>query len=481
MRRFRYALLAVPFVLPVFVACEENSNNTSSSGGFTVPEGGGFEAGPEQDSGPFQEASTDAPIDNFVPPKGAKVTVTKSGTPQKDVRVIAHDATGAITSEVKTDATGVASFAAAPNMITVLTRIQGSSPAALTYLGVADGDVMNVAIPDFFGEPPPFAQFTTSANAFVGASSYSFNVSDNCSGFTNTAGTTTTINLYTNCLGAQNAVLGTAYDGEGFPIGFGFLKNQAKPAMGATVALPAISFTARGTLTQTASNIPANTYTDAELASIANGFGYYTGNRSGSLSGGGVTYPIATGFADAYQSLVVATSDNGPISARAILRRDASNNTATQTLAFDFATALPAITNGVVSGAVPSRPDVTLTAAASLAATDGGIVRLRWNLAQGVIPQSGWSFVVPPGTTTLKVPALPTDTDAAAFLPQAGATVRDAMFLESTLLPGYSQLKTLPINSDGEPPVGISNGTPLPANGTVKATVYNRYIISPPG
>ena len=113
--------------LPFFVACEDG-NNTSSSGGFTVPEGGSFEAGPPSEAGPVAEGGTDASIDTFVPPKGAKVTVTKNGAAAADIRVIAHDATGAVTGDVKTNATGVANFATAPSMITVLTRSYGTSP-----------------------------------------------------------------------------------------------------------------------------------------------------------------------------------------------------------------------------------------------------------------------------------------------------------------------------------------------------------------
>ena len=482
MRRFRSALLALPVVaLPFFVACEDG-NNSSSSGGFTVPEGGGFEAGPPSEAGPVAEGGTDASIDTFVPPKGAKVTVTKNGAAAADIRVIAHDATGAVTGDVKTNATGVANFATAPSMITVLTRSYGTSPAAITYMGVADGDALNVVVPDYGPEDGTFATFQASVNPFVGALSYSFSVGgNNCGAFApGNAPAATNISLYPYCLKAQNAVLVSA-NGDGSTLGFGFLKNQAKPAAAATVALPAMTLAAKGTLTLSATNIPADTFQDAQLSSIANGAGFYTGDRNGALNEGGFTFDMATGFAEALQTIVVATKNQGPAIGKAFLRREASNNTAAQTMAFDFATALPFITNAVAGGAVPARAEVTIAADGSLATTDGGIVRLRWNVAGGAIPQPSWSFVVPPGTTSLKVPALPTDADAAPYLPQTGVTVKDVFFLESTLLPGYAQAMATPLSSDGEPPVGTDVHTPLPLNGTVKITVWNRYLILIPG
>lgn len=483
MRRFRSALLALPVVaLPFFVACEDG-NNSSSSGGFTVPEGGGFEAGPPSEAGPVAEGGTDAAVDNFVPPKGAKVTVTKLGAPQADIRVIAHDATGAVTGDVKTNATGVANFAAAPSMITVLTRVQGTSPAAITYMGVADGDALNVAIPDFPGETPAVAQFTVSATAvFDGASFYSFQTGGSNGCLTNTAGPTTpvTLALYNYCLAAQNAVLLTA-SGNGGVLGFGFTKNLAKPAASANVVVPAMNITARGTLTMNATNIPAEAFSQAQLSSIANSFGYYTDDQSGALNEGGFKFAIATGFAEAYQSFITAQKNvAGPPVTKAFVRRETIAG-ATPTTSFDFATGLPYITNAVAGGAVPARAEITIAAEGSLATTDGGIVRLRWNVAGGAIPQPSWSFVVPPGTTSLKVPALPTDADAAPYLPQTGVTVKDVFFLESTLLPGYAQAKAIPLSSDGEPPVGTDVHTPLPLNGTVKITVWNRYLILIPG
>ncbi len=482
MRLLRYALLGAPALLLVqLLACEDTSS--SSGGGFFVPESGTFDTGSSgQEAGPLPDnfVPDTALPDNFVPPKGVKVVVTKDGVPQKDVRVVPHDSTGAALTDTKTDATGTVTFATAPAMVTVLSTLNGSNPAALTYLGTADGDVLNVALQFFPPELPAFANFTASINAFANATFYNFNVGESCGSNTNDPPQPTNISLYNQCLAAQNAVLATVYGNAGI-LGFGFLKNQAKPAANATVVLPTITATAAGTLTMTGSNLPASSNIEAELRSIANSFGYYTSDRSGNITAGGYTFPIATGFADAYQSLVVANKITaGPPVTKGFLRRDASNGTAAQTLAYDFGQTLPYITNGVTGGTgAPARPDVTLTADASLAATDGGLVRIKWNVVGGLVTTPQWTFVVPPGTTTFKVPALPAD--ATAYVPQAGATVMDALFVESGLLPGYAQLKALPMSVDGQPPTGTDVSKPLPLNGTVKITSWGRYIISPPG
>lgn len=471
MRKLRlFALLAPALLLPA--ACEESS---SSSGGNFNPEAGpGFEAGPVAEAGPLPEAGPDGFVPP-APPKGVTVTVTEGLAPKKDVRVISHDATGAVTGDVKTDATGKVTLAAAPSMVTVLASrgLNGTTPTPVTFAAVADGDTLVVAAPASIAtEPLPVGAFavTLTSSALV-ANSFFFDVNSGagCSTSGQNIAGPFSITLYSECARAQNAVLATA-SSSGFVQGFAFLKNVAKPAMNATanVALPA--FVAAGKTSLTVANFPANAYGQGSLYGLANGAAYPFEYQSGYLDEGGtIEVSTPTGFSEAYQARVSARSNGiGPLKTRSFVRREPTTAPATATLAFDFATALPGITNVNITDATPARPDVTLTSDAALTTADGAVAVLRWFI-EAADTDGQWTFVVPPSTTTFKAPALPAD--AAAFAPTAGVEVDSLTFFEATQLPGYKELKTLPV----APSFGVSlrdEALLLPATGTVRTSSW---------
>ena len=256
----------------------------------------------------------------------------------------------------------------------------------------------------------------------------------------------------------------------GFVQGFAFLKNVAKPAMNATanVALPV--FVAPGKTTLTAANFPANAFGQGRLFGVANGAAYPLPYQSGFLGeGGGIEVSTPIGFSEAYQARVSARSNAlGALKTRAFVRREPTTAPASATLAFDFATALPGITNVTINDATPARPDVTLTSDAALTAADGAVAVLRWFI-QAADTDGQWTFVVPPSTTTFKAPALPAD--AAAFAPTAGVEVDSLTFFEATQLPGYKELKALPVT----PSFGVTlrdEALLLPATGTVRTSSW---------
>jgi len=473
MRPLRVLALGVPAILLPLFACEDSSS--SSSGGVFTPDSGSFEAGPTPEAGPIPDAATDT---TPPAPRGVTVTVVKLGAAQADIRVLSHDATGAVTGDVKTDAAGKVTLSSAPSMITVLSPVAGAGPNALTYLGVADGDTLNVELPGFPPELPPLGNYSITSATFGGADLYEFNAGGDNGCFVTTADPTVATNLaiYAECKGAQNAVLATA-SAAGTPTAFGFAKGLAAPAGGATINVGPLSMTARGTATVTATALPAvfsGTY--GMLRSVANGFAFHTGDGTGALDDGGLSFPIATGFAEAYQAFVHAwrssVNAGGP-EVKGFLRRAAAPAGATASMAFDFATTLPYLTNGTVTGAVPARPDVTITADGALGAVDGGFLRVRWPLIGGA-PPGTWTFVLPPGTTTFKVPALPND--AAQYLPKAGAVVQDIVFVEASQLPGYAQLKALPLPADAIPAFATDANRVLAVDGTVKFTSRGIYL-----
>ena len=479
MRTFRVLPFVAPLLLLPSWACESSGSSSGGGAPFDPDGGGGFEAAPPPEGGPppVLDGGTDALPD--VTPKGVSVSVVDGAAPVKDIRVIAHDATGAVIGDVKTDATGRASFATAPAMITVLERPFGSA-AALTYLGVAEGDVLVVNRPQLGSEETSIGKYSITANPNgILADSIEYQVGgDACVNNNSPVTAATEVTLYPMCLGATGTILATARDG-GVPLGFGFQKNVAKPALNTTANIGPITLAPKGNATLKATNVPAGSFIDSvDFRPVVGDRSFYVNGATGTIDdAAGAVYPIPTGFADAYESrVIVRKGETSPSQTVAFVRREASNGTNAQALAYDFAQALPFVTNAVVSGPVPARSDVTITSSAPTATSDGGYVLLGWTIASGAVTSHQWSFVVPPGTTTFKIPALPAD--ATEYLPSGTVSVSDVVFVESTLLSGFSQLKTLPTPASGVPLMLNLYGSnaALPANGTIRVSSWGGFV-----
>ena len=477
MRRLRLlafgaAMLFVP------LGCEDSSG--SSSGASFNPEAGpGFEAGASPDAGPSTEAGTDS-----APPAplGVTVTVTDDARPSNKVRIILHDAAGLVIGERVTDATGKVTLEAAPSMVTVLVAHGagvGSSVAPVTFVGVADGDKLVVAgAADVVVDPTVIGRYSVSfSNAGVAASANSFNVSagDGCSG-SGAPGEPAIVDLFAGCLASKNAVLSEAMNGASL-VGFGFAKDVGKPAAGpppGVIDVGPLAFTTPGTTTLSASNLPPTILTRSQdLRAIANGVGFSMSYASGVIEAGGVAFKTPTGFAEAYQSSFGFGEPNASsTSTRLFIRRESVPVSGTLT-SFDCASALPRITDAPLTMPMVGRPEVTVTSAATLAAADGGIATFRWSDA--LAETSGtWTLVFPPSTTTVRVPALPAD--AAAFVPAEGVAIDEVAFLEATQIPGYKELKTLPV----QPSFGVellSPSKPLPLAGTVRVSRWTPRLL----
>lgn len=490
MRQLRLLALLGPallLIVPV-VACEDSS---SSSPQFTFEAGPGFEAGPPAEAGPIPDGGEVDAADVFVPPapKGVHVTVIDGVLPKADVRVISQDATGAVIAEAKTDATGKLTIATAPSMVTVLVT-SNSAPTPVSYLGVADGDNLLVRLPpSLASQPSPVGQYTVSFTPGVQGQSLNATVfvggSNGCTGSSNDTMTTPAgVTLFSTCLGAANAILAVGMNGSSIVDGFAFKKGVAPPAspqVPVAVDLPA--WTAPGATTLTATNLPSvAAATLGNLYMIANGASFSAGTGAGSFAGGlngGLTFATATGFAEAYQSVVHSTDDAAARVDTAFIRREATAAPASVTLPnFDFTNALPYITAAAVDVTTAARPIVTLTSDKPLTAADGGVVVLTWSTASATAPVTAtWTFVVPASAAaTFKAPALPVDTDALTFTPTGPVNVERAAFFEATQLPGYKETKSLPIVPRATPDL-LDTQLPLPVDGTVRLTTWAPQLL----
>ncbi len=455
------ATLPLAFVLPLAAfayACEDDAG-----GGGT----GTFDAG----TGTFDAGATpespDAAAPNEAGGKGLVVNVKSMGAPVANVTVVFHDANGAVSGQAKTDATGVTSAPAAPAMATVAVSRPDGAGALLTYLGLAEGDVLNVEIPpEMTSEPLPVGTFgVTFTNASANAAFHEVQVNGQCFGGVGPAPMQPiVVALYPGCLKQpSNVLLATAFDDGDVPLQFTFKKGEAPPAPNGNrdVLLP--MWAAPQTIAVTATNAGAGAAVSGEVAQVADGAPFVVGqNATGDFLAGGATFRYASGFAEALQVKVRSELD---ASTQIVVRRAAPAGNAT----VDFATALPRLT-GLTAVGTP-RPDVTLTAASPLATSDGGFVVLHWSkLTAGENFRAfSWSFVVPPPTTSFKAPALPAE--LAALLPPEG-TASGAGFFESDAVAGYAQFRAAILPVAGVPPFLDDRGV-LPANGTTRITLHN--------
>ncbi len=473
LRRLFSLLPLVSLTLPVALVPLACDNTTASPAQSTSDAGPLF----EPDSGSRSDSSTpnsDGGIDAAVAPSGVTVTVLDDTKPFADVRVLFHDATGAVNGDQKTDAAGKVTAKVAPAMVTVIPKArQEGSVTPVTYLGVAEGDSLVVVVPPAPTELPTVGNYSVTLTPFVGALQYGVLVGGNeCGGNTTAPNEPFVVGLVAPCLRARNAVLAFA-DNDG-TVGMASAKNIAKPAQGATVNVGPLVFAAPGTTTIKATNLPAPALGDpyVELFAIANEAGFSL-NYAGSLLEGGAAFATATGFAEAYEGrLGFQYFGETGASTQNIIRREATTAPATATLAFDFVNALPQLTSATITQTIVERPEIKIGSAASTATADLGVVTVRWGTETG---EGLWKFVVPPGTTTFKAPALPAD--AKASTPVAGASWEDATFIEGSAIPTYKEAKSLPISS-GEAVLDLLAKN-LPAAGTLRTTSFTRQTNLP--
>jgi hypothetical protein len=142
------------------------------------------------------------------------------------------------------------------------------------------------------------------------------------------------------------------------------------------------------------------------------------------------------------------------------------------TIAFDFAQALPLVTDVTVDLATPARPTITWVAAGAFVAAQGGFARTVWSTVDdaGASVEGGWSFVFPAATPSVHAPELPAS--LAAWLPDASAQTSFVGFLQVDGVASYEALLTrwpslLPRNFAG----GLSLLPPiLPAGVAMRAS-----------
>jgi hypothetical protein len=447
------------------VACEDDPS-AGPGGGFSS-DGGTFEASSPSDAGvPPPDASRQP---DAAAPTTIAVRVTQQGKPLADVRVVFHDASGAVASTVKTAADGRAvSSGPVPAMASALLG-RGDSFHVVTWTAVEAGDELLVE------EQPPaltaLPSLDVSFPLLAGATSYQV-AAGACTGVAATSPVRVAL-AYAECVRPDLPILARARDGNAVDF-FAFDKSKAAPTDGGVAAVALGAFSAGVNATVDVTNGPG------EKGSLGIGMTEIVGGVGVLLDsvrpkGASATFRVPTGFADARQ--VYASFDSSATSGahQSIVRREAPGSATT----IDFAQRLPKVTEVTVPEPVdPQRFEITWTSDASLSGTDGGLVRVRFFTKRDV--NLAWSFVVPPTAGTsgkVKAPAMPAE--AAGWIPDApdaGGAAFDApnvLFVESSAVPSYAAFRRVAatvVDRDAYGPRELS--AVLPQNGTLRGTAY---------
>lgn len=422
---------------------------------------------PDQDAAP--DAEPDAPL------QPVTISVLRGITPQANVDVVFQDAQGAVIEALKTGTDGKASRVVPPgSMLTVAIASTDQNlidhQDLLTYVAVEPGDSLVANIPVAptavdpmltVDVPVPLPQGTTNIDVYAGGECYA------------QAENTAQIAIYPGCRqGPTLAILALASDGSAFT-GYSFMKGVATPTMDATYSGLGAWQTNFGTFQLAISNLDANDdRLRMQVLQIADGQARDEA-RSPAPNGGAATQAFQTipNFAEGLQSeAFVGYIQAGRDHLRTISKRVAPTATSE---ALDLSQLLPHIDTITLDESTLSRPLVTWTSTGSLAQTDGGIARLQWmeDVDGGTVNHT-WSFVVPPGTMSVRGPVLPSG--LTSWAPAvAGATTPELVgFVESTLVNDYKQLRTsFPVYFGAmRGSYNTRTGPIMPVNGTTRLT-----------
>lgn len=403
----RKALLVLgPFAVALgsFVACDDESTGANLGVGdfdasaldVVTPPVPGVDGAADDDAG--------------APPNGVTVAVT--GDLVANVPVVFGDADGNVLETVLTGADGRATSVNPAIATVTAAQVRGSAHHATTWTGVKLGELLALRS---LAQPGTVGQYTVTLPFADGFARTFTGYAGPCTG-NGTASIPSPLDLRTDCVGTTPTGVLVQSATNGGATRFAFSKaGPTSPTDGGTaaVAVPADYLAPSTTQLVIANYSAAGNTMPASVASIFGDLLYtpavsVVGNATAS-----VAFPYPTNFGQSLQArlAVIPLRTNG---FQEIAKRYAPGGQVT----LDQAQLLPAITGATGASFVdPLRPSFSWTA--DTAQSDGGIITQVLSVSNAPRGSSfSWSFVVPPGATSVKAPALGAD----AFFP-AGATV----------------------------------------------------------
>jgi hypothetical protein len=416
---------------------------------------------------------------------GPLVTMTvvdSSGSPEALVPVVFSGATGALVGASATDATGAASgLVPAGGSVTVLFGT-AATPTLVTIFGVQPGDQLSAV--DVSGPEASFIE-TLSLTATPASPP------------DDDAGNTLLVNAGT--CGATGASLPLAFelyespppcvvagrfpllvvdqDLTGAPLAFAFQKGNVALADAGPLAVSMATATWSTPAQESVvlSNAPAGfeppEYVFTEVA------GGVPSTASPASLDGGVTFSVHPGYPDFVQTeanvqLGTPPGDGGPgVVFAAVAARSTTPPSAPVVL--DMSQLPPFLETVTLDATTPARPALGWVGASSLASSDGIVAVVAWSAGS-------WSFVVPPGQTSARAPALPTSSSGWAPGPNASFSPSIVSVVEASFWSGYADMRAGSASLVSQSLIDVNgclgtNGAclaPLPANGTLALTAY---------
>jgi hypothetical protein len=464
--------VCVPVALAVVAACEDDSGSGGSPG-----------LNLDSSIAPFDGSSPIPPNDGGdAGPSSVTIRVRdRANQPIIGASVIFGSAAGDIIQTLQSDSTGSASLEVpAGSQVTVAFGTE-TAPRLLTVTSVEPGDdIIAVAGSRASDAPPMNIAIAESPDGGPGVTYYYFS--------TGSCGDHGTPPLEypvdERCLGPDGKfpVLVEGTDTNGALLGFQFAKGLTAVPDGGTVT-PTFGPWSTAVTQQTVvgSNLTdsgaSNTLSYGE---IVNGVLSVTRDYVDLPDDGGATaastFQGRTGYGEAAQWDVTSRRyvDEGVTFVGNAVRGAVPAANATTTV--DFGSRLPEITESSFDGG--ARPLVSWKTAGSLASADGTYVVLRWSEEIDAGYASGsWTFIVPPGATSVAAPALPPGVRAPGAAASFSSPAR-VVTVEASFVNGYAPLRRLAGALHPSESVLEDNGynfvPALPIDGTVRFTAYTR-------
>lgn len=348
-----------------------------------------------------------------------------NGMPQANVPVVFHDASGAVIGETTTKDDGKASSAglATPAMVSALLGDE-KSKHVLTWTTVKAGDVLDASNYSWGAED--VGSYAVAMPAPMPGVSHYRGYVGKCISFGAKAATSFGVAVKPDCVraGDRNDVLVLAYGDLTTQIGYAYAKNQSAP-YDQKIEVPTNAFVPMDALDVVVSNVPQSATAETEVMNVANGVQIDRGYLP--LKGEKGTFPVAAGFADSFQINAAAHGEDLLVTGFHTVSKRVTWSTLQSNV--DFANRLPNIIDRSIDVTDPTRPTLKWASSSSLAATDGGHVSIRFFLDNAAI--HGWTLLVAPNATSVKLPALPAS--AAAWAPAQNMTINGphVLFVES--------------------------------------------------
>lgn len=433
--------------------------------------------------GAAPDAATDANVPDAAPATMFSVTVRRgAGQALANAPVYFHDESGAKVGDVRlTDANGRVQSTTAPAMVTVAAPKKGNvadnnwgEPRLYTFTALSAGDEVVLELPLEGTAQPGYAVSVTVDTPLAGNPAIS---KVRVTGGIHTAPaeskpfTQPVAVPWSSSWGisAKNTLLAIAYGANNLPLGYAYSTNV--DAFGNAPAAVALSgWKAPQNVALTVKGLAASDFVAALVLVHSHGVAFDSLNLDAPIALTGTApmrtanVPTPPGLAEEHTALAnIQVADHRKSS---LAVRGAVENTAT----IDAAAALPTAVSLTINRAVPARPTLTWTNAATPTNAPDGSALLVEFPGSGSNSGPAWVVVTPGNVTSVKLPEVPTRGDFISAAPKPALYISH---FASSKIENYRQFLKEPVKPtiDGESYHLL--GRALPAQTSTQAATYD--------